>query len=152
MKRHSLFLYILLLTLWSFPIAGHATSFLGQMMATPDDFRAWNGHEWDIDAAFSDFENVADWDPNLDALRDHLIAAPELSIGFTQSELSELISHSNDLHFKPGAKSELHYQDEGIQIRTESAPISDYSILFFIAIGLILIWVSKSGKDFLRTQ
>ena len=174
MKRFSLLLCVFVLVLWSFGIAGHATHNFEQMPAALFDLDHWDCRAWDIELPVPKVEIIADWDTKLDGLWvqvldfaklertawaedrkekgnlakqdsllrtwQHVLDIPDSKVGFDPTDWS----------FKPSFEPGSQYQNDGIHISAEKAPISDSGILLIFAIGLFLIWVSRFGEKFFK--
>ena len=72
MKRFLLLLYVFLLVLWSFCIAGHATHNFERTPATRFNLGHWNCHAWDIGWSVPKVEIITDWDTQLYGLWAHI--------------------------------------------------------------------------------
>ena len=80
----------------------------------------------------------------------HVLDMQDSKVEFDPFELTDLINYSTDWYFKPSFEPGFHYQNDGIHISAEKAPISDSGILLIFAIGLFLIWVSRFGEKFFK--
>lgn len=68
MKKFSLLLWVFILVMWPFGIAGHATRNFEQMPGALFGLDHWDCHAWDIELPVPKVEIIADWDTKLNGL------------------------------------------------------------------------------------
>jgi hypothetical protein len=153
MKRVSLLLCVFVLVLWSFCIAGYATynfkkmpaALFGQGTQLNDLWiRVLDLEKFERTTLTEDRKEKGDLDKQDSLLRtwQHVLDIPD----------SKVRSDPTDSYFKPSFRLGFHNQKDVTYLSAETVPISDIGILAIFAIGLVLVWVSKSGRKHFKSK